>query len=103
MPEQGAMMKCFLCFEVNQQLDSNCPECHGSGEYFQTAQLMDRKSSDKLILGLLNTIIHQLQADLTVQKQEIYHILKMIKLYNFNLWNAFIEIYRELDENEELG
>ncbi|MCK5772186.1 MAG: hypothetical protein KAH57_00210, partial [Thermoplasmata archaeon] len=56
MPEQGALQGCVYCGVIYPELKGNCPRCGKAGGGFRAAQMMDRESSSRMILDIMNEL-----------------------------------------------
>jgi hypothetical protein len=105
--EQGVLMDCIYCKDLYPNRKENCPRCKGNRSYFQPAQMMDTNSSQNHILQTMSNFFEIFKSEkdqtqaLTLKKKAI-HLLEKIKIYNFDLKSALIDLIYELDAEFEL-
>ncbi len=97
VPEQGAMMDCVYCSIIYPELKGNCPRCGRSGGGFRQARMMDRETSSRMILDIMDDI--DLSFDRNEEKREsLISLLREITLYDFDLVSALALRIREMGE-----
>ncbi|MHA2503162.1 MAG: hypothetical protein ACXAE3_09845 [Candidatus Kariarchaeaceae archaeon] len=95
---QGLRMDCILCTVINEEVDPNCPECKGAKTYFQPARMMDRQTSSMDIFDSIVQVFGKEELDLmSMNKDEIYELLKKVMIYHFDIKRTLIEMYKELE------
>lgn len=101
MPEQGALQGCVYCGVIYPELKGNCPRCGKAGGGFRTAQMMDRDSSSRMILDVMNDLdissCHEAE-DAGAKRESLISLLKDISLYDFDIVSALALRIREMGE-----
>ncbi len=97
MPEQGAMMDCVYCSIIYPELKGKCPRCGRSGGGFREARMMDRESSSRMILDMMDDT--DLLFDGNEEKRErMISLLNDVVLYDFDLVSALALRIREMGQ-----
>ncbi len=99
-PEQGAIQGCIYCDLIYPETKGNCPECMNSGPGFRQAQMMDRESSSRMILNIMNEMdlsdFNQIE-EAGAKRERYISLLKDIILYDFDIRSALITRIKDLD------
>ena len=99
-PEQGAIQSCIYCDLIYPETKGNCSECDNSGPGFRQAQMMDRESSSRMILNMMNEIdlsdFHDIERA-EEKRKELISLLGDVVLYDFNIKGALVTRIRDLD------
>ena len=110
--DQGVLFDCIQCSIIYPGEERpDCPECHGKKNYFLTAQMVDKISSQKLVVNDLiqliknenileksyfnSTSISSEQEKLL--KKICLKLLKDIQIYNFDLKLFLADVVRKLE------
>ena len=105
--EQGLWTECVYCTMVNTEIGKDCPYCNGNFYYFQPAQMMDKSSSQQMILKSLTELKpifdtyysnEEDKNNAAYLKKMLLGILKDVNIYNFDLKDALINYIRWLEE-----
>ena len=95
--EQEALMGCVYCPIIYPDLKRECPRCGGSGGGFRQARMMDRESSSRMILDIMDDT--DLAYGRDVEKRErLISLLRDVVLYDFDLVSALALRIREMEE-----
>lgn len=112
-PEQGVLVDCIQCTIIYPGKDRpNCPECKGTKSYFLPAQMMDKVSSQEMIVKKLlsffknldkiddiNTFIRKMNLEQTTKMREAcFILLRTVVIYNFELRVVLKDMILNLDE-----
>lgn len=99
--EQGAIQSCIYCDLIYPETKGNCPECNNSGPAFREAQMMDRDSSSRMILNIMNDIdlsdYHEIE-ETEEKRKKLISLLREIVLYRFDIKDALVTRIRDLDQ-----
>ena len=98
--EQGAIQSCIFCDLIYPETKGNCPECNNSGSGFRPAQMMDRESSSRMILNLMNETdlsdYHSIE-EAEEKRKKLIFLLRDIALYGFDIKDALVTMIKDLD------
>lgn len=110
--EQGVLIDCIQCSIIYPDKDRpDCPECHGKKQYFLPAQMLDKTSSQKLVVHELMQLLKNEtflekgyfnSQDITSEQEKqlksiCLKLLKNIVIYNFDLKPFIADVIRKLD------
>ena len=90
-------MNCIYCYIIYPELKGNCPKCGKAGGGFRAAQMMDRESSSRMILDMMNDtdLLHDRNEE---KRERLISLLRDVVLYDFDLVSALALRIREMAE-----
>jgi len=103
MREQGVQADCVYCKFVRPELKGtkDCPKCHGVTPKFREARMMDKRSSQEIILKRILAL--EYTEDLKKLNNDLLGLLDEMDIYNFDFKDALINTIREIEDNEYYG
>ena len=116
--DQGLLIDCIHCTILYRGTErKKCPECMGAKSYFVPAQMMDKNSSQTMIITeiitfikeqsnflLVNTKIESLTTDdIKKVRREYFNLLKKLIIYQFDLQEYIKNSILQLDERLNLS
>ena len=114
--EQGLLLECIHCTILYPGEDRpNCPECKGAKSHFVPAQMMDRSSSQTMIITEISKFIKEQSKLLTINenidllskdhidkmREEGFRLLKKLIMYDFDLQEYLKDLIRQLDMKKD--
>lgn len=114
--EQGLLLECIHCTVLYPSEERpNCPECKGAKMYFVPAHMMDKESSQNMIITELSTFfkeqndflpVHE-HADVFTQenaeklRKEGFRLLKKLIMYDFDFQEYLKDLIRQLESKKD--